>query len=142
MEFLIRLSECANCGTTDATLWVKYSSPDGISADSSFVPTTLALAARHPHFVHNDDYRVGIRRDLTRHLLLLLRDGHVHQARSDAALILDHFGYRGTAALLVSGTKEIFRRAMRRPFRRRHDRGDEIPAPKLQAARSLATERS
>jgi hypothetical protein len=114
MDFLIRLSEVANCGATDATLWIKRWSDDSISADTNFVPTTLDLVARHPTYVEERAYRSGLSRDLTRHLLLLLRQGQLSQARTEATMILDHFGRRKTARLLASGTKELARRAIRR----------------------------
>ena len=114
MDFLIRLSEVANCGATDAILWVKHWSADGISADPTFVPTTLDLVKRHPNYVEERVYRSGLSRDLTRHLLLLLQQGQFGQARTEATMIIDHFGRRKTVRLFASGTKELARRAIRR----------------------------
>lgn len=114
MDFLIRLSEFANCAATDQTLWIKHWSEDGISADRSFVPTTLELVARYPHYIQERVYRAGLCRDLTRHLLLLLRSGQLARMKSEASMIARQFGRRRTARLLAAGTRELARRALRR----------------------------
>ena len=56
MEFLIRLTEVANCASTDAITWTKYWSPDSISEQKAFVASTLELVRRHPQYVE----RAGI----------------------------------------------------------------------------------
>ena len=114
MDFLIRLSEFANCAATDQTLWIKHWSEDGISADRSFVPTTLELVARYPHYIQERVYRAGLCRDLTRHLLLLLRTGQLTRMKSEASMIARQLGRRRTARLLAAGTRELRRRALRR----------------------------
>jgi glycosyltransferase involved in cell wall biosynthesis len=138
MDFLIRLSEFANCAATDATLWIKHWSADGISADSSFVPTTLALVARYPHYVRERLYRIGLCRDLARHLLLLLRQRQLARLKQEALLIVGQFGRRRTAQLLAAGTGELARRAIRR----RRVLSGAAAAEKSRAVRNRASARS
>ena len=68
MEFLIRLTEVANCASTDAVTWTKYWSPDSISEQKAFVASTIELVRRHPQYAARPEYRCGLAKDLTRHL--------------------------------------------------------------------------
>lgn len=135
MDFLIRLSEFASCAATDQTLWIKHWSADGISADRSFVPTTLALVARYPHYIRERVYRAGLCRDLTRHLLRLLRRGQLARMKSEARMIVRQFGRRRTARLLAAGTRELARRALRRRRGVRRQGGAAILVARSPASR-------
>jgi glycosyltransferase involved in cell wall biosynthesis len=114
MDFLIKLSEFANCAATDATLWVKHWSEDGISSNRSFLDTTLELVGRHPQYLGDSAYRIGLSRDLTRHILLLMRKHRLREAWQAVASIASRLGWRSTAALLVSGANEFARRTIKR----------------------------
>lgn len=117
MDFLIRLAKVANCGAIDEILWVKGWSADGISASDQFVASTLAIVERHPQYLGTPDYRVGVAKDLTRHVLQLLKARRYGQARSDIKLMIGGLGAGLTGLLLALGARELARK--RRLKRRR-----------------------
>ena len=119
LDFLIRLTECASCGSTDEILWVKTWSPDRITSRHRFAASTLDLVRRHPQFFSEPHYRVGLARDLTRNMLLLLRDRDVAQIAADFRLCAEEFGLWRTGALIGSGTRELLVREAKRRLRRR-----------------------
>jgi glycosyltransferase involved in cell wall biosynthesis len=122
LDFLIRLSAFANCAATDAILWVKSWTPDSISARNAFVASTIELVERHPGCLVTPDYRVGIAKDLARHVLIDLRDGRYANAAADTRLLIRKLGAAQTAALLIEGTKTLIAR------RRRQRDGSLAPA--------------
>jgi glycosyltransferase involved in cell wall biosynthesis len=110
MDFLIRLAKVANCASIDEILWVKGWSADGISASDKFVASTLAIVERHPQYLGTPDYRVGVAKDLTRHVLQLLKARRYRQVRSDIKLMVGALGAGVTGLLLTIGAKELARR--------------------------------
>lgn len=110
MDFLIRLTGVAKCAATDEILWVKGWSADGISSSGEFVASTLAIVRRHPQYLDTPDYRVGVAKDLTRHVLQLLKARRYAQARSDLGLIVDGLGAGQTGALIALGARELARK--------------------------------
>jgi hypothetical protein len=119
LEFLIRLTQCATCGSTDEILWVKTWAANRITSRHRFVACTLELVRRHPQFYSVPQYRVGLARDLTRNLLLLIRDREFAQIPVDLHLAAGEFGIWRTAALIVSGARELLMRETRRQIRQR-----------------------
>jgi glycosyltransferase involved in cell wall biosynthesis len=141
LDFLIRLTECASCASTDEILWVKTWSPDRITSRHRFAASTLELVRRHPQFFSVPDYRIGLARDLTRNMLLQLRDQDLAQIAADFRLCSKQFGLGRTSALIGSGTRELMVREVKRRLRRR--RGSVSSAARAQArARSRASARS
>jgi glycosyltransferase involved in cell wall biosynthesis len=141
LEFLIRLTEVANCASIDEVLWVKTWAPNRITARQRFIASTLELVRRHRQYYAKPEYRVGLARDLMRGLLLLLREGQFRQAISDYGLSARELGARPMARMAWSGIGELLVREVKRRFRRRRasaSNGAEEPAQ----ARSRATERS
>jgi glycosyltransferase involved in cell wall biosynthesis len=118
MEFLIRLTEIANCGSSDAMTWVKYWSPDSISVQKGFVASTIELVRRHPQYLARPEYRCGLAKDLTTNLLLLVRDRRYAEAGKAARLLVGEYGLVRTGALLLGGAREMWRRVRRRRARR------------------------
>ena len=47
-DFLIRVSEVANCASTDEVLWVKYWDANAISAQDNMIAANVELVRRHP----------------------------------------------------------------------------------------------
>jgi glycosyltransferase involved in cell wall biosynthesis len=139
-DFLIRLTERANCASTDEILWVKTWAPDRITNRCRFIRSTLELVRRHPQYVNIPDYRVGLARDFARHLLLLLRDHQRRQALADLRLSAKELGAWRTTRLLLRGTGELLLRAAR--LRLRRPRVSSIAAVELAKARSRASARS
>jgi glycosyltransferase involved in cell wall biosynthesis len=141
LDFLIRLTECAACRSTDEILWVKTWAADRITSRRRFVTSTIELVRRHPQFLGVRDYRVGLARDLTRHMMLLLRDRQFAQIAEDIPICAHEFGVWRTSALIGSGTRELLARAVKRRLRRRRVTGSSAvaaPAP----ARSRVSARS
>ena len=137
MEFLIRLTEVANCASTDAVTWTKYWSPDSISEQKAFVASTIDLVHRHPQYAARPEYRCGLAKDLTRHLLRLLRRRRYREAAQGARLLVREFGAVRTAGLLLSGGRELSKRRLKRR------RGTIEPsAREPSAARNRASARS
>lgn len=59
-DFLIRVSELANCASTDQVLWVKYWDAGAISAQDNMIPANVELVRRHPEYLRNTAYRPGL----------------------------------------------------------------------------------
>ena len=138
MEFLIRLTEVANCASTDAITWTKYWSPDSISEQKAFVASTLELVRRHPQYVERPEYRCGLAKDLTRHLLRLLRERRYSEAAKGRGCWCASSGPRGPPACLLSGgARELSKRRLKR---RRGTTGPSAQEPS--AARNRASARS
>jgi glycosyltransferase involved in cell wall biosynthesis len=138
MDFLIRLTDVATCASTDEILWVKGWSADGISAGDKFVASTLAIVRAHPQYLDTPDYRVGVARDLTRHVLLLMKERRYAQARADLRLMIDDLGAGQIGALFALGAKELAGRSLK------PRRGSPVDAisPGLAKARRSASARS
>jgi glycosyltransferase involved in cell wall biosynthesis len=140
LDFLIRLTESANCASTDEILWVKTWAPDRITNRFRFIQSTLELVRRHPQFVSNRFYRVGLARDFARHLMLLLRDHERRQALADLRLSAKELGVWRTTGLLLRGTGELLLRAAK--LRLRRQRASSIVTVELAEARNRASARS
>jgi glycosyltransferase involved in cell wall biosynthesis len=110
LDFLIRLSEVANCASIDEILWVKCWSADCISAGDHFVPSTIELVRRHPQYLTEADYRRGLSKDLAIHLLRGIKARRFRRVRTDAVNILREFGAAKTARLLREGVREVVSR--------------------------------
>ncbi|MEO8455700.1 MAG: glycosyltransferase, partial [Sphingomicrobium sp.] len=59
-DFLIRVSQFANCASTDQVLWVKYWDAGAISAQDNMIPANIELVRRHPEYLSVRDYRPGL----------------------------------------------------------------------------------
>ena len=59
-DFLIRVSQFANCAATDQVLWVKYWDAGAISAQDNMIPANIELVRRHPEYLSVRDYRPGL----------------------------------------------------------------------------------
>lgn len=142
MDFLIRLTEFANCAATDQVLWVKSWSPDSISAGNQFVPSTLELVRRHPQYLRSADCRRGLATDFARHLLRLVRTRRFRQAGQDVGRIVRELGPVRSTALLLRGTRELTKRFVDRRIKRRRGSPAPRPASRSAAARNRASARS
>lgn len=59
-DFLIRVSDIANCASSDEVLWVKYWDPAAISAQDNMIPANVELVRRHPEYLATRAYRPGL----------------------------------------------------------------------------------
>ena len=60
-DFLIRVSEFANCASTDQVLWVKYWDANAISAQDNMIAANVELVRRHPEYLQNRRLPAGAR---------------------------------------------------------------------------------
>jgi len=76
MDLLLRLSREHACASISDVLWRKHWVEGAISAErESFVASLLAICDRHPEYLSDGDYRVGLERDVVRHFAELAADG-------------------------------------------------------------------
>lgn len=59
-DFLIRVSQFANCASTDEVLWVKYWDEAAISVQDNMIPANVELVRRHPEYLTSKAYRPGL----------------------------------------------------------------------------------
>ena len=98
-EFLIRLSEFANCASTDEVLWVKHWDAAAISAQDNMIPANVELVRRHPEYLHMPAYRPGLAYALRLSAWRRLKKGDLAGIGRDVRNLADAFG-RGEAARL------------------------------------------
>ena len=76
MDLLLRLSRAHACASTDQVLWRKHWVRGAISSDrENFVAALLAIVDRHPEYATNPEYRIGLERDIVRHVAELAAAG-------------------------------------------------------------------
>lgn len=120
-DFLIRLTRTARCAATDEVLWTKCWTAGAISDDRrNYVGATIELCRRHPIYAADPRYRVGLARDVSRHLARLLARGRLADALRDAGLLRREFSTLPLLRLLLTGAREMVTRrgeklALRRP---------------------------
>lgn len=143
-DFLIRLTESARCASTDEMLWVKRWTHDRITNRERFVAATIELVRRHPQYISNAQYRVGLARDIVRNSYLLWREGKRGAVGEDLKLVARAFGPLTAAGLVFSGIAQVVAKgAKRQP---RGQRRGSVLSPEveeaLEAARSRGSARS
>ena len=141
-DLLIRLTETANCRSTDEVLWIKSWTADRITSRDRFVAATLELVRRHPQYYANREYRAGLARDIFRNGTMLVRAGHWRRALSDIGLVSRELGAPRTVLLILQGLRQEAVTGIRR-------RRGPKPRPvsnearrALEAARNRASARS
>ena len=98
-DFLIRVSEMANCASTDQVLWVKYWDAGAISAQDNMIPANVELARRHPEFLREREYRPGLAHALRLSAWRRLKRGDLAGIARDFRTLADAFGTREAASL-------------------------------------------
>lgn len=98
-DFLIRLSEFANCASTDEVLWVKYWDAGAISAQDNMISANVELVRRHPEYLRTPEYRPGLAYALRLSTWRRLKKGDLPGIAHDVRKLADAFG-RGEAARL------------------------------------------
>jgi glycosyltransferase involved in cell wall biosynthesis len=99
-DFLIRASEVANCGSTDAVLWVKYWDPNAISIQDNMIPANVELVRRHPEYLKVREYRPGLAYILRLSLWRRLKRANFAGAVRDVKQLVSAFGGSEAARLL------------------------------------------
>jgi glycosyltransferase involved in cell wall biosynthesis len=99
-DFLIRVSELANCASTDQVLWVKYWDAGAISAQDNMIPANIELVRRHPEYLRESAYRPGLAHALRLSAWRRLRRGDIAGIARDLGNLGDAFG-KGQAARLA-----------------------------------------
>ena len=98
-DFLIRVSEIANCVATDAVLWVKYWDANAISAQDNMIPANVELVRRHPEYLRTAAYRPGLAYALRLSAWRRLKRGDLAGIARDVRDLASAFG-SGEAARL------------------------------------------
>ena len=110
-DFLIRVSELANCASTDQVLWVKYWDADAISAQDNMIPANVELVRRHPEYLRTPAYRPGLAYALRLSAWRRLKRGDIGGIVKDVRNLSDAFG--GKEAARLSWEALLPRRASR-----------------------------
>jgi len=98
-DFLIRVSEFANCASTDEVLWVKYWDAAAISAQDDMIPANVELVRRHPEYLSTRAYRPGLAYALRLSTWRRLKRGDAKGIGRDIRNLADAFGGREAARL-------------------------------------------
>jgi glycosyltransferase involved in cell wall biosynthesis len=104
-DFLIRVSEFANCAATDQVLWVKYWDAGAISAEDNMIPANIELVRRHPEYLSVRDYRPGLAYALRLALWRRLKKGGSAGILHDIRALKSAFGPREATRLLLEAVK-------------------------------------
>jgi len=98
-DFLIRVSEIANCASTDQVLWVKYWDANAISAQDNMIAANVELVRRHPEYLRNAAYRPGLAYALRLSAWRRMKRGDVSGVTRDIRSLAGAFGGREAARL-------------------------------------------
>lgn len=98
-DFLIRVSEFANCASTDQVLWVKYWDANAISGQDNMIPANVELVRRHPQFLATRAYRSGLAHALRLSAWRRLKKGDLGGISRDVRNLAHAFGGREAARL-------------------------------------------
>jgi glycosyltransferase involved in cell wall biosynthesis len=104
-DLLIRISEFANCASTDEVLWVKYWDDRAISAQDNMIPANVELCRRHPEFLKVADYRPGLAHALRLSLWRRIKSGQLRGAMRDIRDVRSAFGSAQAARLLFGALR-------------------------------------
>ena len=113
-DFLIRVSQFANCAATDQVLWVKYWDAGAISAQDNMIPANIELVRRHPEYLSVRDYRPGLAYILRLSLWRRLKKGDPAGILRDIRSLTNAFGPREATRLLFEAAKPRPTAVMRR----------------------------
>jgi len=91
-DFLIRVSEMANCASTDRVLWVKYWDAGAISAQDNMIPANVELVRRHLEYLRNPAYRPGLAYALRLSAWRRIKRGDIGGIARDMRALGDAFG--------------------------------------------------
>jgi glycosyltransferase involved in cell wall biosynthesis len=100
-DFLIRVSEFANCASTDAVLWVKYWDANAISGQDNMIPANVELVRRHPEFLRTQAYRPGLAYALRLSTWRRIRRGDLGGIARDWRTLAEAFGGKEAARLTL-----------------------------------------
>ncbi len=112
-DFLIRVSEFANCASTEHVLWVKYWDANAISAQDNMIAANVELVRRHPEYLATAAYRPGLAYALRLSAWRKAKRGDVGGIARDIRTLADAFGTRQAALLAWEALRP--RPALRRP---------------------------
>lgn len=108
MDLVLRLTRQARCATTSAVLWQKYWTKESISAPSeTFIPALIEICKRHPEYVARPELRIGLARDIARHMRRLARRRDFASMGREFGRLREYFGLGGSLGLIASGLREI-----------------------------------
>ena len=104
-DFLIRVSELANCASTDEVLWVKYWDEKAISAQDNMIAANVELVRRHPEYLRSAGYRPGLSYALRLSAWRRMKRGDLAGIARDVRNLADAFGSREALRLAAEAFK-------------------------------------
>jgi glycosyltransferase involved in cell wall biosynthesis len=104
-DLLIRISDFANCASTDEVLWVKYWDERSISAQDNMIPANIELCRRHPEFLRVPEYRPGLAHALRLSLWRRLKSAQFGRAAGDVRNVANAFGSGEALRLLAQAMR-------------------------------------
>lgn len=104
-DFLIRVSEFANCASTDQVLWVKYWDATAISAQDNMIPANIELVRRHPEYLSTPAYRPGLAYALRLSAWRRIRRGDLAGVVRDLRNLAGAFGKRQAVRLALEALR-------------------------------------
>jgi glycosyltransferase involved in cell wall biosynthesis len=104
-DFLIRVSEFANCASTDEVLWVKYWDASAISAQDNMITANIELVRRHPEYLRTAAYRPGLAYALRLSASRRIKKGDFRGIARDIRNLAAAFGGREAARLTVEALR-------------------------------------
>lgn len=114
-DLIVRLTRVCRCATTDQVLWRKQWTESTITARlDTRMDAILDMCARDPAYLTTSRYRVGVARDLARHVLRLIGKGRLGLLRRDMGRFAATYGAALTARLVLQGIIENARRGLAR----------------------------
>ncbi|WP_342641742.1 glycosyltransferase [Rhodoligotrophos ferricapiens] len=111
MDLALKLARCGKCASTAKVLWRKHWTFGSLSNKSStFMGAVLGICARHPDYLAKPEFRIGLARDVSRHVFRLALKGHFAAAGGDVRRFIKAHGGLRTAHLMAVGVVEMSRR--------------------------------
>jgi glycosyltransferase involved in cell wall biosynthesis len=100
-DFLIRVSEFADCASIDDILWVKYWDANAISAQDNMISANVELVRRHPEYLQTPAYRPGLSYALRLSTWRRIKRGDLAGVVRDIGSLADAFGRSEAARLAI-----------------------------------------
>jgi len=104
-DFLIRVSEFANCASTSEVLWVKYWDANAISAQDNMIAANVELVRRHPEYLRTAEYRPGLAYALRLSAWRRIKRGDVAGVVRDVRNLAYAFGGREAVRLTLEALR-------------------------------------
>lgn len=115
MDLILRMSRLVHCESTSEILWRKHVTKISISVQQrTFMRAMIDMCERHPDYIANDIFRIGLARDFARHFMRLVWTQDYSAILRDFKAFSRFKNARYGAYLLALGTFETLRREFKK----------------------------